>query len=229
MGRKRFSMKLENKTRYDTRELKSLLMEAWRRLREDGETMEHRRTGRVLKTLNVVVTPSRNHYRCSGRAYLNGFEMRLHPTYSKVDGGFTESGNDEFKPDPDMPADLVATFYHELYHNLGLKHEDMPHGAVNSNVAYGHLAEWAEDRFIPFEDEDNDSDDKDELAEQRERYKKRLEKLKEWRRKLKMAETKFDTWHRKASYYEREYPDMAEEVREEHGFDDADSIRDDVT
>lgn len=212
MPSSRFSMRLDNQTRYDPRALKSLLMEAVRRFKEDGgELRTFKGEGPEIKTLEVTCVPAKQDRYCGGRAWFNSGSMKLHLPYGTILG---PGGGDEFAPHPEAAVHIVDTFYHELHHCMGFTHAEMP-GRTTGHFL--HLAEWAKGRTLPFEEQEGKKDDGP-LAKQRRRYKHAKEKMEEaegrvrhYEGQVKRNKTIRDKWSDKVAYYERTYPELVEE------------------
>lgn len=99
-------MRINNKTKWNTRQLRSLLCEALRR----NEKVEGKLDSWKRKHLTVDCVPARNKRWCSGRAVLNGTWMKIRIPSVPFDN---------------QQKEIAWVFIHELYHNRGHHHSNI--------------------------------------------------------------------------------------------------------
>lgn len=181
MNKRQFrSMKLTNKTHYETRLLRKLLTVCLREFR--------RREGdpRQIRHLEVTVEHGRSKW-IGGRAYLNGRFVRM--ILPKNFERYT-SGN--------APQVFARIFIHELGHCVGMRH-------MKGHAGEGEFWEWIranidEERF-PLPIAESKRKPKGPLQEKR--YLQAVANSKRAETRLKRAQTLAKKWRTKVRYYER--------------------------
>jgi hypothetical protein len=174
-------MKIENKTKYDTRYLRKLFLACERHIFNTylihGES-KHR---------HVTVKTNRKGY-IAGYAWYNSWSIviTLPPPVSVHYG--------KFKEEHQISARRVAQVYlHEVGHNIGLKHKQMiPSLKIN--------VDWLPDETVPLKPQPQ-SKPKRNIVEIR--AEKAQAKLNEWTKKLNRAKTYVKKYQAKVKYYER--------------------------
>lgn len=194
-------MKLINKTEWDTRALRSILL---RVAKEEFERSPER-----IKRLHVTVQYARrNGYWVTGRAYVGGSTSRLmvpRPGRCKraeiKDNKAVRDANGAPIWREDFPAlDFAITAAHEFGHNRGLQHRQMAfHHRCHSRYAHEHFA-WADKLVVlpkaPRARPTLDEKRAKELA-------KAQAAVKRCERRAKLAQTLLKKWTRRVRELER--------------------------
>lgn len=214
---------LENNTKYDSRELKKVLHEArdeW--LSYDHE--EHRPDPDVYKHgIDVTVHPTSGQATTVNHSGPKSYSdkrahIRLTVRYRRHRG---KGGKvTEHSPHPHSAHSIASNFIYGLFRLAGLGYGEPAWEECNT-IAADAVGKTS----IPFDKEHSSEPDSNTegLEKQRDRYLHRLEKAQEaveriehYKSVLARNRTILQDWREKARYYEREYPDMAEEVRKEN-------------
>lgn len=202
------SIRVENETRYDTSDLRTVLTRTQQAWLDDHEP----KPDTIKKGVDVTIDPSTAQYG-TGRLYLRNRHTRYGLRVTITYGRQRERGEIvEHRPDQNAAHGLSRRFAYGLFWLSGLD---------TSAIAWDDCRAIADRVDLPelhFESEE-DGVEEDPLAEQKERYRHRLEKVSEWQTKRKRAQTYLDKWKRKVRYYRREYPEMAAAIDEEMGVD----------
>lgn len=175
-------MKINNKTKYDTRFLRKIFTACEKHIFATylvhGES-KHRHV--------TIKTHKKGTSTVGGYAWYNSWSVviTLPPPISTLYGNT--------KRENTINARRVAQVYlHEIGHNIGLKHKQMkPSTKIN--------VDWLPDEIVPLKSEKIKP--KIDIVEIR--AKKTQAKLSEWQRKLKRAKTYVKKYQAKVKYYER--------------------------
>jgi len=173
-------MKIQNKSSYDTEDLRAFFSEVFRH-----EGVKH--SGYKITVRNTRY-PRQDC--CTGCAYLNSKVMTIRlPTQARVMGsdGYSCCKDAEIMPNPEKVAQVVA---HEIHHTLGYTHGEMLRSSKLSTPSKLPIVRLKQEK----------PKGKEDLVEKR--YHHALKKLKEWQKKEKKALTIRRKWHKKVAYYE---------------------------
>jgi len=173
-------MKVINKTDYDTRYLRSLFIKC----------EKHEGTNHKYRNVKVIYAHT---YWVGGYAWYNSRSvvMKLpkrrtikmtnyHPGDKKIEVGVSNQR-------------IAQTYIHEVGHNLGLHHKDMPRSSTID-------VSWLPDEFIPLK-KSKAAKPKPNIVEVR--AIKAQKKFDEWSKKLARAKTFVKKYRAKVKYYER--------------------------
>lgn len=183
-------MKIKNNSKWNTQDLKALLVECFSRA-----GMEHRFKAKSFSGRQVlqdhVVEIGHGHY--SGCAQLNSKWMKIRvPTIKYVKGyayGADKNGNNkEILNDTKFDSKSFAhTAMHELAHCRGIDHKDMTDD-FDTSWANGFQVRPQETKKLP-----------DRVAQRRNIA---IENVKRYQNKLKRTANLLKKWQKKANYYE---------------------------
>lgn len=173
-------MKLVNKTRYSSRELRSLFTAVYRAMaKTEGEHPGW--------TNGYSITVKYSRGRVSGNAWLKGNSQNL------------------FLPRGAVGTETLATvFEHEMFHSYGYRHDAIG-GRFTWSEANRASFEWVGERFgrLLREREPKRKVKAKGPDLQEHRYKLVVSGIERWEKRKKTAETRLKTLRRKARYYER--------------------------
>ena len=173
-------MKIENKTTWDTKQIKKILLECCERFGIDKD-----------KRVKIIYRGRRYHQGVGGYAYYNSnFICLKFPNTCYVPSA---EGRSELQQVRIVNGKEVAsTFVHEALHNQNIRHKDM------LELTDEEL-KWAEE-FGIFRKQ---IEPKSKADVKQIRYQKVLEKIKEKESKLKRLSNSLKKLYRKREYYER--------------------------
>jgi hypothetical protein len=166
-------MKIINKTKYDTKDLRKVFTETLKR----NEKFEGKLPQK--KKLIVYVKSSRGSNHVSGRAPYNGYWIKIFLP----------------KENPSLEQ-IAAVFDHEVYHLRGYHHN-----AIGRFLKPNYKEEFAWAACYPIKDKQEKKKVKNNLKEQR--YQKVLAKIEEKQKAIKRLQNQLKKYILKKKYYER--------------------------
>jgi len=156
-------MKVINKTNYDTRYLRSLFIKC----------EKHEGTNHKYRQVKVIYHKT---YWVGGYAWYNSHSVVMKLPHDKC-----------------LTKSVAQTYLHEVGHNLGLHHKEMPSsGSIDVS--------WLPNETVPFK-KLRPPKPKQSIIEVRTKHAQK--KLEEWNKKLVRAKTFVRKYQRKVKYYEK--------------------------
>lgn len=174
-------MKIINKTNYDTRYLRSLFIKC----------EKHEGTNYKYREVEVRYSHS---WRVGGYAYYNSryIVMKLPKRHTiKISEYYTGKKREEEQGA--WSQRVAQTYIHEVGHNLGLHHKDMPNSSMID-------VSWLSDELLPLK-KLKATKPKPNIIEVRANHAQN--KLDEWNKKLIRAKTFVKKYRKKVKYYEK--------------------------
>ena len=174
-------MKVINKTNYDTRYLRSLFIKC----------EKHEGTNHKYRNVKVIYGHT---YWVGGYAWYNSHSVVLKlPKRQTIKMTVYHTGEKKISEQGASSHQVARTYIHEVGHNLGLHHKDMPSsGSIDVS--------WLPDEFIPLK-KAKTLKPKPNIIEVRARHAQK--KLDEWNKKSARAKNLVKKYKRKVKYYEK--------------------------
>lgn len=177
-------MKINNKTKWQTKQLRALINEVMKRSPSHLKDKFKEQQYRAKLEVEVVYNKQKHRGSCSGRGWYNSWSIRLMLPSQQVDR-----------------IDLAMVIAHELAHTLNYRHPDMTGSALFNRIgSWREIYAWAEN--FPLEHEPVKLKPKG-TDLQLLRYNRILTRQTAWELKLKRAQNALKKINKDRRYYEK--------------------------